>query len=63
MTHAQLVREIKKVIEQLPPDRLESVADYVNYLNRPSLQRRIASAEHAIAAGKGVSWRKVRQDV
>jgi hypothetical protein len=63
MTHAQLVREIKKTIEKLPPDRLESLADYVHYLNRPSLPRRLASAEQAIATGKGVPWRKVRRDV
>ena len=63
MTTVKLRREIKKAVDRLPPERLESVADYIAFLNRPPLQIRIAEAEKAIAAGKGVSWRKVRSDV
>jgi hypothetical protein len=47
----------------VPPDRLESLADYVRFLNQPSLIDRVAAAEKAIDSGKGVNWRKVRRDV
>ena len=63
MSKLELRREIKKAIDQLPPERLESVADYIAFLNRPALLHRIADAEKAIAAGKGVNWRRVRLDV
>jgi hypothetical protein len=63
MSNLQLRREIKKVVDRLPPERLESLADYVHFLTRPSLTQRIANAEQAIASGKGVDWRKVRSDV
>jgi hypothetical protein len=63
MTTNELRREIKKTIDRVPPDRLESLADYVQYLTRPSLEQRIKEAEKEIAAGKGVNWRSVRRDV
>jgi hypothetical protein len=63
MSTAELRREIKKAIDQLPPERLESLADYLDFLNRPSLGERLIAAEKAIAAGKGVNWRKARKDV
>lgn len=63
MSTVQLRREIKKIVDRIPPDRLESVADYVHFLTRPSLAHRLAAAEKAIASGKGVNWRKVRPDV
>jgi hypothetical protein len=63
MSTAQLRRKIKSAIDHLPPKRLESLADYVQFLNRPPLTERLAAAEKAIAAGKGVNWRKVRSDV
>jgi hypothetical protein len=47
----------------VPPDRLESLVDYVQFLNRPALAERLKDAEMAIGAGKGVNWRKVREDV
>lgn len=56
-------RQIKKVVDQLPPKRLESLAEYVRFLSRPSIEDRVAAAEKAIASGKGVNWRKVRSDV
>ena len=58
-----LRREIKKAIDRLPTERLESLADYVHFLSRPSLAEKLKDAEKAIAAGKGVNWRKVRSDV
>ena len=63
MSTIKLRREIKKVVDLLPQERLASLADYVYFLNRPPLIRRLANAQKAIAAGKGVNWRKVRSDV
>ncbi len=63
MNTLKLRREIKKAIDRLPPERLESLADYVHFLTRPSLTRRLDEAEKAMSAGQGVNWRKVRSDV
>jgi hypothetical protein len=63
MSTLRLRQEIKKAVDRLPPERLASLADYVHFLTRPSLERRIAMAEKAIASGKGVNWRKVRSGV
>lgn len=63
MSTVELRREIKKAVDKLPPARLESLADYVNFLTRPGLDKRLVAAERAIASGKGINWRKVRSDV
>ena len=63
MTEALLRREIKKAIDSLPVDRLPSVADYIAFLNLPTLGQRIETAERDLKANKGVDWRKVRNDV
>lgn len=63
MSTVVLRRKIKQAIDQLPPERLKSLSDYVQFLSRPPLTERLAAAEKAIAAGKGVNWRKVRSDV
>ncbi len=63
MSTVQLRREIKKAVDKLPPQRLASLADYVQFLTRPAIEQRVADAERAIAAGKGANWRKVRADV
>jgi hypothetical protein len=63
MSTVELRRKIKQAIDRLPPARLASVADYVAFLDRPPIAQRLAAAEKAIAAGKGVNWRKVRKDV
>jgi len=63
MSTGELRREIKKLVDRLPPERLESLADFVQFLNRPALADRLKDAEKAIASGKGVNWRKVRKDV
>jgi hypothetical protein len=62
MSNLQLRREIKKAIDRLPAERLASLADYVHFLSHSDLDRRIVSAEKAIASGHGVNWRKVRTD-
>jgi hypothetical protein len=63
MTEPLLRREIKKAIDRLPVDRLTSAADYIAFLNRPTLGRRIEKAKRDLKATKGVNWRKVRDDV
>ena len=63
MSTVELRREIKKAVDRLPTERLLSLADYVDFLNRPPLVRRVKAAEKESAAGKGVNWRKVRSDV
>ena len=63
MADSLLRQEIKKAIDRLPLDRLSSVADYIAFLNRPSLAQQIERAERDLKANKGVPWRKVRNDV
>ena len=63
MSTVELRRSIKKVVDQLPPKRLASLADYVHFLAQPELVHRLAAAEKAIASGKGANWRRVRSDV
>jgi hypothetical protein len=36
MSSAALRRELKKAIDRLPPDRLNSVADFIAFVNRPT---------------------------
>jgi hypothetical protein len=63
MSTVELRRKIKKAVDQLPPRQLESLSDYVQFLNWPPLSRRLAVARKAILSGKGVNWRRVRSDV
>jgi hypothetical protein len=53
MSTSELRREIKKAINQVPAERLESLADYVEFLSRKSLAPRLEEAEKAIAEGRG----------
>jgi hypothetical protein len=57
MSTVQLRRKIKSAVDRLPPKRLESLADYVRFLDQPPLIERVTATEKAIASGKGVSWR------
>jgi len=63
MSTVELRRQIKSVIDKLPAKQLKSLADYAQFLNQPSISERLTASEKAIAAGKGVNWRKVRSDV
>ncbi|HEX3313619.1 MAG TPA: hypothetical protein VHR72_01955 [Gemmataceae bacterium] len=63
MSPVDLRREIKKAVDKLPPERLESLVDYVRFLSRPSLPHELKQAEDDISAGRGVPWRTVRDDV
>lgn len=63
MTTTELRKELKKIIDQLPAARLASLADYAHFLDRAPLPQRLAAAQKAIKAGRGLNWRKVRTDV
>jgi len=63
MSTPELRRRIKKGIDRVPPERLESLAEFVAFLNQPTVPQRLTAARKAIAARKGVNWRKVRADV
>lgn len=63
MTESVLRRELKKAIDRLPVDRLPSVADYIAFLDRPSLGRQIEQGERDLKAKKGRPWREIRNDV
>ncbi|MCI0683607.1 MAG: hypothetical protein L0Y71_15995 [Gemmataceae bacterium] len=63
MSTLEMRRRIKRAVDRLPAERLASLAEYVASLSRGPLIRRIADAEKAISAGKGVDWRKARSDV
>jgi hypothetical protein len=63
MKTIELRGKLKKVIDGMPSRRLESLADYMQFLSRPPMKRRLKAAAKAISSGKGVNWRKVRSDV
>ena len=63
MSTTELRREIKKAVDRLPPKQLESLADYVAFLSRPSLDEQLKEAEEDFAAGKVRNWRQIRTDV
>ena len=63
MTQTKVRREIKKAVDQLPSERLASLADYIAFLNRPTLRQQVQKAEADLKANRGVNWRKVRDDV
>lgn len=63
MTSLHLRTLIKKSIDEVPPSRLASLADYVAFLARPPLKDRLRKAEREIKAGKGVAWRSIKRDV
>jgi hypothetical protein len=62
MAASILRREIKNAVDELPNDRLTSLADYVAFLKRPTLRQQIAKAERDLKAGKGINWRHVRRN-
>jgi mRNA-degrading endonuclease RelE of RelBE toxin-antitoxin system len=63
MTTTAFRRAIKKEVDRLPAEQLASVADFVEFLNRDTLGRRIREAEKAFKQKKGVNWRGTRSDV
>jgi hypothetical protein len=76
MSTAELRMQAKQVIEALPPAQLRVAATFLAFLDAKEskastpaltavakLRRQIKAAEKDIAAGRGVDWRKVRNDV
>jgi len=63
MSTVDLRRQIKKAVDRVPARRLESLAEFVEFLSRPAMKDRLSAAEKAIGAGKGTNWREVRSDV
>jgi hypothetical protein len=63
MTESLLRREIKKAVDRLAVDRLPSLADYIAFLNHPTLGQQLEKAQRDLEADKGVNWRTVRDDV
>lgn len=63
MSTVELRRKIKRSIDTVPPKRLESLAEFVQFLNQPTITQRLSAAKKSIAAGKGINWRRVRSDV
>jgi hypothetical protein len=74
MSTVKLRRKIEKQLDDLPLDRLQSAADFIDFLgkkngNRSSdgdpriarMRLRIRQAESAIAAGKLVPWQKLKR--
>jgi hypothetical protein len=59
MSAAELRRRIKSAVDRFPSKHLQSLADYVQFLDRPTLARRISDADRAFALGKGIRWRKI----
>jgi hypothetical protein len=57
MSTAALKKQVKKAIDRLPVDHLESVRDFVAFLSRPSVEERIEQARKDHKRGKSVPWR------
>ena len=53
MSTTELRREIKKAVDKLPPARLESLADYVDFLIGPGLGKRRARRRKRSRPAKG----------
>jgi len=68
MSTAELRRNIKKRVDTLPPDRLQSAANFLALLEHGSKRRggkaelfaRLAEAEADVAAGRVVAVSKLR---
>ena len=75
MSVVQLRQRVKKQVDKLPTADLRSAAKFIAMLSsarRPSaadlrkianMQKAIAQARRDFAAGRGVEWRSVRDDV
>jgi hypothetical protein len=44
-------------------DRRKPLADYVAFLDRPTIEHQIEKAERDLKANRGIKWRQVRDDV
>ena len=62
MTSTELRREIKKLVDRVPPERLQSLLDYVHFLRYSEMSSRLTDAEREISGGKGQNWRTIRNE-
>ena len=66
MSTVELRRKIKKSIDNIPPKRLASLAEYVQFLNQPTMPQRLAAAQKSfnrLPSGKGVNWRSTPKPI
>jgi hypothetical protein len=76
MTTAQLRKQAKERLENLPPDKIRVAAEFLDYLGTaasrdattellkmPGMLQDIQDADQQIKRGQGKNWRKVRKDV
>ena len=76
MTTADQRKVARETLDGLPPDQLKVAVEFLRYLKEraseeateellkiPGVLQDLREAEKEIAAGKGIEWRKVRQDV
>ena len=76
MTPAEQRKAARETLDGLPPDKVKVAVEFLRYLEEraseeateellkiPGLLQDVRKAEKEIAAGKGIEWRKVRQDV
>jgi hypothetical protein len=75
MSSVQLRQKLKKQVDNLPADDLRRAAQFIGLLysaSRPNaadlrkiakMQKATNQAKRDFAAGKGVNWRSVRDDV
>jgi hypothetical protein len=63
MSVTELRRKIKQAIDDVPEERLTSLADFIAFLARQDLADRIRVAEEDFRKGRGANWRAVRNDV
>lgn len=71
MSTTELRRRIKKQLDTLQSERLQSVADYVSFLHRKPTSKEmklarfrasLAKAEKDLAEGRFVSWEELRRN-
>ncbi len=76
MTTAQLRKQTKERLDNLPPDKVRVAAEFLDYLEMaasrdptaellkmPGMLRDVAEAPRQIKSGRFKDWRKVRKDV
>jgi hypothetical protein len=76
MTTVELLEQTKQELQSLPAKQLRVAAEFIRFLNEaasdeataellriPGIFEDLAEAEREFAAGGGVPWREVRDDV
>ena len=63
MSVKELRKKIKKDVDVIPEDRLQSLSEYMASLKRPSIKQQIEEGRADEREGRTVNWRDVRDDV